>query len=462
MSPLAARVGESSVNLRAGEKLTVRDLAIAALVPSANDAATALAAYVGRGSIARFVAMMNAKASELGLTSTHFENPHGLDQPGHVSSARDMTTLLTAALRNPFIRTWSTRSTATIAGGRTLTSTDDLIGTLPLIGAKTGHTNDAGWSQVAAVQGDGVRITASVLGSPTRGAAERRSRRAARLGARAVPPGAGDRRRRVYGARRDRLRAAAVRLVARDDGRPDGARGQAARRACRRAARRCRCRSPAGQRVGEVRVYAGGRLIARTPLVAAESVSAVGTAGKVAGTPGALSTISSGSSRSVHVSEGVTRVIVTVTLNAALDRSLTVPIFKLGHRHRASNVLALAGGKGINVARALKRLDVPVVATGLAGGRTGTRIVEELTEEAILNDFVRIRDESRTSTAVVDPTSGTYTEINEWGPKVVRWRSSRSCSTSCATSPAARRRSCSPARCRAASTRASTPTRCAR
>ena len=78
----------------------------------------------------------------------------------------------------------------------------------------------------------------------------------------------------------------------------------------------------------------------------------------------------------------------------------------------------LAGGKGINVARALKRLDVPVVATGLAGGRTGTRIVEELTEEAILNDFVRIRDESRTSTAVVDPTAGTYTEINEWGPKV--------------------------------------------
>ena len=78
-----------------------------------------------------------------------------------------MTTLLTAALRNPFIRTWSTRSTATIAGGRTLTSTDDLIGTLPLIGAKTGHTDDAGWSQVAAVQGDGVRITASVLGSPT-------------------------------------------------------------------------------------------------------------------------------------------------------------------------------------------------------------------------------------------------------------------------------------------------------
>jgi 1-phosphofructokinase/tagatose 6-phosphate kinase len=111
-------------------------------------------------------------------------------------------------------------------------------------------------------------------------------------------------------------------------------------------------------------------------------------------------------------------VIVTVTLNAAIDRTLTVPNFQRGQRHRASQGLTLAGGKGINIARALKRLEIPVVATGLAGGRTGTRIVEELTSEAILNDFVRISDESRTSTAVVDPTSSTHTEINEWGPHV--------------------------------------------
>ena len=110
--------------------------------------------------------------------------------------------------------------------------------------------------------------------------------------------------------------------------------------------------------------------------------------------------------------------IVTVTLNAALDRTVSVPNFQLGHRHRASPGLTLAGGKGINVARALKFLDIPVVATGLVGGRTGTRIVEELTSEAILNDFVRIADESRTSTAVVDPTSASYTEIYEWGPRV--------------------------------------------
>jgi 1-phosphofructokinase family hexose kinase len=110
--------------------------------------------------------------------------------------------------------------------------------------------------------------------------------------------------------------------------------------------------------------------------------------------------------------------IVTVTLNAAIDRTLTVPNFQRGRRHRASAGLTLAGGKGINVARALKTLGVPVVATGLVGGATGTRIVEALTQEAILNDFVRIEGESRTSTAVVDPTGGTYTEINEWGPVV--------------------------------------------
>jgi 1-phosphofructokinase/tagatose 6-phosphate kinase len=113
-------------------------------------------------------------------------------------------------------------------------------------------------------------------------------------------------------------------------------------------------------------------------------------------------------------------VIVTVTLNAAVDRTLTVPNFQLGHRHRASASLTSAGGKGINVARALKLLDSPVIATGLAGGTTGDRIIDELAGEAILNDFVRIGDESRTSIAVVDPTGGTLTEIYEWGPAVRR------------------------------------------
>ena len=110
--------------------------------------------------------------------------------------------------------------------------------------------------------------------------------------------------------------------------------------------------------------------------------------------------------------------IITVTLNAAIDKTLAVPNFRLGRRHRAVEQTSMAGGKGVNVARALKRLGQPVIATGVAGGPTGMRIIEQLTEEAILNDFVRIREESRTSTAVVDPTTGEQTEINEKGPAV--------------------------------------------
>jgi 1-phosphofructokinase len=110
--------------------------------------------------------------------------------------------------------------------------------------------------------------------------------------------------------------------------------------------------------------------------------------------------------------------IITVTLNAAIDKSLSVPNFRLGRRHRTVEQTTMPGGKGVNVARTLKTLGQPVIATGFAGGATGTRIVEQLTEESILNDFVRIREESRTNTAVLDPTNGEQTEINERGPAV--------------------------------------------
>jgi 1-phosphofructokinase family hexose kinase len=111
-------------------------------------------------------------------------------------------------------------------------------------------------------------------------------------------------------------------------------------------------------------------------------------------------------------------VIITVTLNAAIDKTLEVPNFQLGRRHRSVAQTTMPGGKGVNVARAIKRLGQPVVATGFAGGPTGTRVVELLTEESILSDFVRIREESRTNTAVLDPTNGEQTEINERGPTV--------------------------------------------
>ncbi len=110
--------------------------------------------------------------------------------------------------------------------------------------------------------------------------------------------------------------------------------------------------------------------------------------------------------------------IITVTLNAAIDKSLAVPNFRLGRRHRTVEQRTMAGGKGVNIARTLKALGQPVIATGFAGGATGTHIVEQLTEESILNDFVRIREESRTNTSVLDPTTGAQTEINERGPAV--------------------------------------------
>src|SRR5277367_4623406 len=98
--------------------------------------------------------------------------------------------------------------------------------------------------------------------------------------------------------------------------------------------------------------------------------------------------------------------IITVTLNAAIDKSLSVPNFRLGRRHRTVDQRTMAGGKGVNVARGLKALGQPVIATGFAGGATGTRIVEQLTAESILTDFVRIGEDSRTNTVVHDPTNG--------------------------------------------------------
>jgi 1-phosphofructokinase family hexose kinase len=110
--------------------------------------------------------------------------------------------------------------------------------------------------------------------------------------------------------------------------------------------------------------------------------------------------------------------ILTVTLNTAIDRTMAVPNFRQGNRHRSVESRTVAGGKGINVARALARLGRPVLATGLAGGPTGHRLVEELTGEAILHDMTPIAEESRINLAVIDPTSGEQTEINERGPEV--------------------------------------------
>jgi 1-phosphofructokinase/tagatose 6-phosphate kinase len=111
-------------------------------------------------------------------------------------------------------------------------------------------------------------------------------------------------------------------------------------------------------------------------------------------------------------------VILTVTLNPALDRTMIVPNFQASMRHRATDTVILAGGKGINVARAVKTLGRPVIATGFVGGRKGDQILADLNGEGILCDFVRVAGESRISTAVVDPATSAITEINEQGPEI--------------------------------------------
>jgi D-alanyl-D-alanine carboxypeptidase (penicillin-binding protein 5/6) len=164
----AAIVGESTVDLRPGERLTVRDLVKGALIQSANDAAAALALSMAPD-FPSFARLMNAKATALGLHDTHFVRPDGLDVPDHYSSAADMTKLARVLMHTRFVRETVDEETATIAGGRTLHTWDDLLSIFPrTIGVKTGHTAQAGWCQVAAARGRGVTVYATLLGGPTR------------------------------------------------------------------------------------------------------------------------------------------------------------------------------------------------------------------------------------------------------------------------------------------------------
>jgi D-alanyl-D-alanine carboxypeptidase len=277
---LATKVGEASVPLRAGQRITVRELVEAALVPSANDAATTLAYAAAGGSVPRFVSWMNTKAAEIGLRDTHFVTPHGLDRPGHVSTARDIVKLARVALANPVILHYASSESAEIAGHE-LETTDDLLSLFPpLVAGKTGHTDEAGWTEVAEAQRGSVRIFASVLGDPSRyqrnvdlrallawGLA--RYQRVLAIDASrvyAVAPTA-------YG--RPAVHLVAARSVARAqlDYRPLVEQIVAPTAVALPVAR--------GQRLGEVRIYERGRLVAATPLVAAESIARPDALGRV-------------------------------------------------------------------------------------------------------------------------------------------------------------------------------------
>jgi serine-type D-Ala-D-Ala carboxypeptidase (penicillin-binding protein 5/6) len=164
----APSVGESTIDLHEGERLKVGDLLAAALIQSANDAAYALATDVG-GTVKKFVRQMNERAAELGLDHTHYVVPDGLDTPGHYSSARDTYTLAREDMKHALFRRIVARTGGQIAGGRTLYSWNDLLKTYPgAIGVKTGHTDRAGWSEIAAAERDGVTMYSVILGGPSR------------------------------------------------------------------------------------------------------------------------------------------------------------------------------------------------------------------------------------------------------------------------------------------------------
>jgi serine-type D-Ala-D-Ala carboxypeptidase (penicillin-binding protein 5/6) len=160
----------SSLGFRAGETFTVEQLLYALMVPSANDAALTLA-IAEAGSVKAFVAKMNARAEKMGLTHTHFVNPNGLHAEDHYSSAKDMATLASYAMRDPmFRRVVSTREYQLphVGGGgpRLLETSNELLKTENWVnGIKTGSTPYAGYCLVASATKNGLTLISVVLGA---------------------------------------------------------------------------------------------------------------------------------------------------------------------------------------------------------------------------------------------------------------------------------------------------------
>ena len=151
--------------LQEGEILTLQELLYGLMLSSGNDAAVALAIYCG-GTVADFAELMNDKARVLGLTGTHFENPNGLDMPGHYSTARDLAVLAAYAMENPiFAKTVSAKNIR--IGERYLTNHNKLLWRLEgAEGIKTGYTQAAGRILVSSASRNGRRLIAVTIDAP--------------------------------------------------------------------------------------------------------------------------------------------------------------------------------------------------------------------------------------------------------------------------------------------------------
>ena len=171
ISNKAASIGGSKLKLKVGDKITVRDLLYGLMLRSGNDAAVALAEYVG-GSVEEFAEMMNENAKNIGLENTHFVTPHGLDNENHYTTAYELALLTDYALENEeFRKIVDTKVATIIINGqkRTINNTNELLGNLNgVYGVKTGFTNGAGRCLVTSIKRDDLNIISVVLGADTK------------------------------------------------------------------------------------------------------------------------------------------------------------------------------------------------------------------------------------------------------------------------------------------------------
>jgi D-alanyl-D-alanine carboxypeptidase (penicillin-binding protein 5/6) len=212
-----AAPAESVAGLRPGERLTVADLLRALLLESANDAAATLAHDVA-GSQQAFVAMMNRRARELGLTDTHYTNPIGLDEGSNRSSAADLVKLTLILRRNAFFRAVTDLPRATLRSGahaRTVFNRNLLVRAVPFVnGVKTGHTQKAGYVLVGSATRRGVTVISAVLGDPSEAARDDDTLALLRYGLRRYERAAAVQAGRRYGQAKLRYRDGHVSLVA--------------------------------------------------------------------------------------------------------------------------------------------------------------------------------------------------------------------------------------------------------
>lgn len=168
VSRMAASIGGSSFHLIVGETMSLENLLYGLLLPSGNDAAIAIAEHIG-GDVETFVEMMNQKAREIGAENTSFKNPHGLDEPGHYTTARDLALITRYALNIPkFKEIVSTKDIVINEGKypRHIYNTNRLLRISDNIdGVKTGYTGKAGKCLVATAQKNGFRLISIVLGA---------------------------------------------------------------------------------------------------------------------------------------------------------------------------------------------------------------------------------------------------------------------------------------------------------